>query len=374
MRYGLIMSLLLILAVITSACSSEPATIPTETKEAAVKLAFTTQPVGSEAGSDFITQPVVAAVDANGNVVTRARELVVLTVTSSPGSKTPTLYGGTSVTLENGVVNFKGLSMDKAGSYTLTATGSGLAPAVSDHFKITPSTGAKIFFSTSVVGGPAGSLFSTQPVVTVVDSYGNIATGSSAEVSLNLILDPNPLEASFEAGAVLSGVTKVKAVNGIVNYKGLSVNKVGNFALGATTSGMASAFSDYFNITPGAAAKLSFSTQPVNSAAGSPLTVNPPAIAVRVQDIYDNIVTKSTAEVSISITPNTGTIGALLSGVTTVKVQYGIAGFEGLSIDKEGADYTLTASSSGLTPAISDPFDITPPEPDSSSSNETVPD
>jgi hypothetical protein len=312
-------------------------------------------------------------VDINGNIVTSARGLVVLTITSSPGSKPPTLYGGTSVTLDNGVVNFKGLSIEKAGSYTLTATSNGLAPASSDPFEITPSTGVKIFFSTPIVGGPAGSPFVAQPVVTMVDFYGNIATGSTAEVSLNLILSPDPVEATSQAGATFSGVTRVEAVNGVVNFKGLSINKTGRYALSATTKGMVPAISNFFEITPSAAAKLAFSTQPVNSATGSALTVNPPAIAVRVQDIYDNIVTGSTAEVSLSITPDTGTIGAVLSGVTKMKAQYGIACFEGLSIDKVGTGYTLTASSDGLTSAISEPFDIAPPESPATSSNTTTP-
>jgi hypothetical protein len=315
---------------------------------------------------------VVAAVDTKGNVVTDARELVVLTVTSGPDSKPPTLYGGTKVALENGAVNFEGLSMDKAGSYTLTATSNGLTAAVSDPFEITPAAGAKIFFSNRIAGGPAGSALTAQPVVTVVDLYGNIATGSTTEVSLSLI-PTDTLAATLGPQAILSGVTKVKAVNGVVNFKGLSINKAGRYILMATTSGMAAVASGFFDITPAAAAKLVFSTQPVNSAAGAALTVNPPAIAVDVQDNYGNIVTSSTAEVSISITPNTGSIGAVLSGVTKIKAQYGVADFSGLSIDKVGTGYTLTASSSGLTSAISDPFDITPPEPTSTSSNATAP-
>jgi hypothetical protein len=371
-RHGLIIALVVILALITLACSPKSPPTPTGTQDVAVKLVFTTQPGGGEAGSEFTTQPVVAAVDTNGNVVAGARELVVLTVTGSPGSKPPTLYGGTKVTLENGVVNFQSLSIDKAGSYTLTATSQGLTPAVSDPFEITPSAGAKISFSIRIVGGPAGAAFATQPVVTVVDLYGNLATGSTAEVSLSLI-NSDSLAASLGSQATLSGVTKAKAVNGVVTFKGLWIDKAGRYTLMATTSGMAAVVSGYFDITPAAAARLVFSTQPVNSAAGSALTVNPPAIAVAVQDNYGNIVTDSTAEVSLAITPNTGTVGAVLSGATKIKTQYGVADFAGLSIDKTGTGYTLTASSSGLDSATSEPFDITPAESTPTSSNTTTP-
>jgi hypothetical protein len=353
------------------ACSpkSLPTASTTRTRDVAVKLVFTTQPVGAEAGSVFSTQPVVVAEDIDGNVVTSYRGIVFLTISSDSGSSPPKLFGGTTATLVNGTVNFKELSIDKVGSYMLMATSSGLTSAVSDPFKITPGTGAHLSFG-AIVGASAGSVFRTQPPVTFLDIYGNTATGSTAEVNLSLIPDPYNLN----KGAVLSGTKKAKIVNGVADFKDLSIDKVGNYVLMAKIEGMTSVVSAPFEITPGAAVKLFFSTQPVGGAAGSPLTINPPAISVLVQDIYDNLATISTDEVSLTITPNTGASGAVLSGATKIKAVNGIASFEELSINKVGAGYTLTASSNGLISAVSAPFDITPsPTPATPSLNVTKP-
>jgi hypothetical protein len=371
-HYILAVALLIALTATIVACSPKSSPTPSTmvAREVAVKLVFTTQPVGAEAGSVFSTQPVVVVEDINSNVVTSHRGIVLLTITTDAGSSPPKLFGGTTATLEKGIVNFKELSIDKTGSYTLTAMSSGLAPAVSAPFKITPGAGAHLSFSRPIVGASAGSVFRTQPVVTFLDIYGNTATGSTAELSLSLISDPYNLN----KGAILAGTKKAKIVNGVADFKDLSIDKVGIYALMAKIEGMTSVVSAPFEITPGAAAKLFFSTQPEGGAAGSPLTIDPPAIAVLVRDIYDNVATSSTDEVSLTITPNTGASGAVLSGAIKIKAVNGIASFEGLSINKAGAGYTLTASSNGLISAVSDPFEITPsPTPATPSSNVTKP-
>jgi len=363
-------ALVVVLAVTLIACSSKspPTTSSTGTQPVAVKLVFTTQPVGATAGSPFATQPVVAAVDINGNVAAGPRKMVTLSITGITADSHISLFGGTTVMSLNGVFNFKEISIDRAGTYTLTATSSGLTSAVSSPFDITPIQGARLVFSKEIVGASAGSAFATQPVVTVLDMYGNTVPGATAEVSLSLI---NITPDSFEG--VLSGVIKVKAVNGVANFTGLSVDKVGTYTLMATSGGLTPVYSNSFDITPGTGVKLFFNTQPLTAAVGSPLTIIPPAIAVLVQDDYGNTATSSSAEITLTITPNTGANGAVLSGVTKIKAVTGAADFEGLSIDKVGTGYTLTATSSGLKSGVSDPFDITPPAPVPTSSNATTP-
>jgi hypothetical protein len=360
-------ALLIALTMTVLACSPKPSPT-TSTQSTAVKLVFITQPAGAEAGSVFGTLPVVAVVDSNGNIVTGARNIARLAITDNSGDSPVALFGATTVTPVKGVYNFKDLVIDKVGRYTLTATSSGLAPAVSQPFDITPAeAGARIVFSAEPSGGAAGSPFATQPVVTILDTYGNRVPNATDEVSLLLSF-------SLEApDAVLSGVTTVRAVNGVATFRGLSVDKAGSFTLMAVISGLTSRESTVFTITPGAPDRLFFSTQPVGGPPGSPLTTMPPAIAVLVQDAYGNTVNGATPEIILAITPGTGTNGAVLSGVTKLKAVNGVADFEGLSIDKLGKGYTLTATSSGLTPAVSDPFDIAPSPPAPSSENTTAP-
>jgi hypothetical protein len=363
-------ALIIALTMTMVACSPKSSPVPssTKTQDAAVKLVFITQPAGGEAGSVFTTLPVAALADSNGNIVTNTMKIASLTITDNSGSSPITLFGGTTVISVKGIFKFKDLCIDKVGRYTLTVTSSGLAPAVSEPFEITPSAAAGLFFSTQPGGGTAGSAFTTQPSLTILDIYGNRATSSTAEVSVILNFSLESPE------AVLSGIKKVRAVNGVASFKELSIDKAGSYTLTAIIAGMASAGSATFTITPGAAAKLFFNTQPAGGPAGSPLTTMPPAIAVLVQDVYGNTVTGSTAEISLAITPDTGASGAVLSGMTKLKAVNGVADFEGLSIDKVGTGYTLTAASSGLISAVSEPFDITPsPTPTTSSSNVTAP-
>ena len=84
-----------------------------------------------------------------------------------------------------------------------------------------------------------------------------------------------------------------------------------------------------------------------------------PVIAV--QDATGVTVTTSTAPVSLIITTGSGTAGALVVGTTMVNAVNGIATFSGLSINKAGMGYTLTATSGTLTPAISQVFKIVHP-------------
>jgi len=81
---------------------------------------------------------------------------------------------------------------------------------------------------------------------------------------------------------------------------------------------------------------------------------------VTVLDSNGNVVTNSSAPVTLNITEGTGTTGATLSGNSTSAI-FGTATFYGLAINRAGKGYTLTASSGNLTAAVSIPFGILHP-------------
>jgi hypothetical protein len=95
-------------------------------------------------------------------------------------------------------------------------------------------------------------------------------------------------------------------------------------------------------------AHLSFGTQPANTNAGAAM----PSFTVSVRDAANALVTSSTA--SISLTLNGGSFS---SGTTTVNAVNGVATFTGITINAPGT-YTITATSSGITGANSNPFTI----------------
>jgi hypothetical protein len=112
-------------------------------------------------------------------------------------------------------------------------------------------------------------------------------------------------------------------------------------------------------ITAAAANKLAFTTSPSSSTAGAAFGSQP---TIAVQDQYGNLVTNSTAPVTIAVTSGTGTAGATLACATpgtTRNAANGIAGFTGCSMTTAGTNYTLTANSTGLTNGISAQFSIT---------------
>ena len=111
------------------------------------------------------------------------------------------------------------------------------------------------------------------------------------------------------------------------------------------------------NLVPGTAAKLDFITQP--SANDTPGNTFPTQPVIAVQDVSGNTTTTSTASVTLGITPNTGTAGAALSGITTISAINGLVVFSNLSIKKAGTNYTLTVNGTGLKSAVSSSFNVT---------------
>ena len=112
--------------------------------------------------------------------------------------------------------------------------------------------------------------------------------------------------------------------------------------------------------TPGAAAKVGFTTQPPASTLYNTAMAN---IVVKIQDSAGTT-TSSTANVLLAITSGTGTAGAALTPActsgNTVAAVAGVATFTGCKIDKSGIGYSLTASSAGLSNGVSNAFNITP--------------
>jgi hypothetical protein len=306
----------------------------------AAKLAFNTQPAAGTAGSPLATIKV-SVHNAAGNVVAGSTAAVTLKFGSNPGAAT--LGGTLTVNAVNGVASFSNITVSKAGSgFTLVATAAGLTSATSSAFNI-------------VSAGPTQLAFSTQPpaskssssgfaiAVAVKDASGATVSGNSASVTIALTT-PN--------GAILSGIKTVNAVNGVASYASVSVDKAGTYTLTATANGLTSALSNSFTITPGAAAKIAFTTQPPGSVVSSASF----GVAVSVRDAAGNTVTGNTSSVHVALTSANG---ATLTGTTTRNAVAGVATFSGLALAKAGS-YTLTATDGVLPATLSSAFTITP--------------
>ncbi len=105
----------------------------------------------------------------------------------------------------------------------------------------------------------------------------------------------------------------------------------------------------------GTASKLAIITQPSNVPVGVSIT---PGVQVVVEDANGNIVAGATNPITIAIStnPSTGTLG----GTKTVVPVNGVATFSNLTISAAGSGYALTASATGLTSAVTSPFNVIP--------------
>ncbi|MGY2746804.1 beta strand repeat-containing protein [Arthrobacter sp. UYCu723] len=307
----------------------------------ATKLGFTTQPSGSTGSVPFGTQPAVSIQDAGGNTVTTSTHTVDLTLTGSSGAVLS--CAASAVAAVNGVAAFTGCSIDKTGTYTLTATSAGLIFTVSNTTVIAAGAATKLGFTAQPSGSNGGTPFATQPVVAVQDAGGNTTT-STAPVTLSITGSP--------AGAVLScAANPVTAAAGIAAFSGCSINTTGTYTLTATGAGFNTA-SLNFTISLGPATKLGFTTNPSGSTGGIAFSAQP---VVAVQDAGGNTST-STATVTLTITTPAG--AALTCTTNPVTTISGVAAFSGCSINKSGT-FTLTAATGSLTSAVSTSITVT---------------
>jgi CSLREA domain-containing protein len=219
---------------------------------AATQANITTLPAGSASGSPFTTQPVITIMDALGNTVTNSTASVTMMVSSGA-----TTLGTTTVNAVNGVATFTnvGISGIAGTAYTLTFTSNGLTSATQS---ITPTfgTATQAIISTNAAGSVSGSAFTTQPVITIKDAFGNTVTNSTASVTMTV-----------STGATTLGTTTVNAVAGVATFTNVGISGTAGtaytltFASNGLTSGTQS-------ITPlGAANTPTFGT-PTSTANG----------------------------------------------------------------------------------------------------------
>ena len=306
----------------------------------ASELAVTTNPAGAAYGIAFTTQPVVTIQDVGGNTVSSTAS-VTLAITTQPGTgATLTCTGGLSKAAVAGVATFSGCQITGiVGSYTLTATSSGLTSATTT-FTLAPGTATHLVFTTQPAGAVDGVAFTTQPVVTVEDGGGNTVTGSSAPVTLTA------------SSGTLSGCTAaVNASAGVATFANCAItgSTASSYTLTAASSGLTSATSNSFGLGIGGASKLVFTTQPAGAVDGIAFTTQP---KVTVEDVGGNTVTTSTAPVTLAAS-------GLSCTTNPVNAVAGVATFAGCSITGTIGTYSLTAASTGLTSATSSSFSVT---------------
>jgi len=299
---------------------------------------------------EAISPPVtVQVVDAGGNPVIGSTAAITMSIFTNPGGST--LTGTLTVNASGGLATFSNLILNRSGTgYVLRASSGTLTAGNTVPFNVRANSPAVLVFAQQPTNVAAGAVITPAVTVQVRDAFGNLA---DANGSVNLEFVNNP------GGATLGGSVDAIPVNSIATFSNLNVNKTGTgYTLRASTSGLIPDTSAAFNVTAGGASKLAFSVQPTSTTAGANIA---PAVVVQVRDANDNVVTSSTAAITMAILNNPG--GATLGGTTTVNAVAGVATFSSLNLNRTGSGYTLRATSGSLTAATSDAFNINPGAP-----------
>src|SRR5205807_381290 len=302
------------------------------TPATATALVFSVEPTNTVAGAAITPAVQITAQDGNGNTATGFTGNITVAIGTNPSSGT--LAGTLTHAAVSGVATFSGLSIDKVGTgYTLTATGAG--STTSAAFNITAGSATQLVFSVQPSTTTAGAAITPAVEVTAQDASGNTATGFTGDITVAIGTNPS--------SGTLAGTLTHAAVAGVATFSGLSIDKVGTgYTLTATGAGSTPCTA--LIRSAGSATQLVFSVEPSTSTAGAAIT---PAVQVTALDANDNTATGFSGDVTVAIgtNPSSGT----LAGTLTHAAVSGVATFPGLSIDKVGTGYTLTATGAGST-------------------------
>jgi hypothetical protein len=214
----------------------------------ATHLWFTDQPTPTPGGQP-ITPPVrVEAHDAQGRVVTDYTGAVTMSIGRNPSCGI--LSGTRTVPAVNGVAIFRDLNIDKGGQgYTLVAGAAGLTEATSWAFPVNTNgvVGCGTPTHLVIVVQPRDTRIgsSITPAIRVAahDNSGNIAGGFTGNITMAISANPS--------GGTLLGTTTLQAVNGVVTFSDLQIDKLGQgYTLVARAAGLTEILTYVFNIVP----------------------------------------------------------------------------------------------------------------------------
>lgn len=334
-------------ATITVMAPNDSAAATVDVSQSISMLGFSTQPSGTEAGQAINPAVEVAAQDSLGNTVSSFSDSVQIGLGNDP-TDSATLSGTTTVAASSGVAVFDDLSLETAAAlYTLQATAQGMSTVESDTFAVDPGPAASLAFTTPPSDDTAGHEITPSVEVMARDAFGNTATGFGADVTLALAADPTGGEAA------LSGTTTETASAGVATFTDLLLTTADSgYTVEATSFGLDADTSAAFDIQPDEPAQLAFVTGPSDTEGLEPIS---PAIEVAIQDSFGNRVTSSSANVTLGFDHNP-TGDAMSDKVAAAS--NGVATFANRAIGRPSSEYTLQATSTGLTSAVSDTFAV----------------
>ena len=305
------------------------------------RLALSRSSSGTVAGREFTVQPRLRVLDAYGNTVTTSSDVVTATV-----SQGGTLIGTTSRSAVDGIVAYTNLGIRGTANttYTMSYALAGFTPTT-ESVTLTAGPAYRLALRTLASGAASGAAFTTQPVLEVKDSSGNLVTASTATVSATVT--------QVLGSGTLTGTTTATASGGVVTFGDLGLNGLAgtSYLLTFSSTGLLPEQQTIL-LGLGAPATLSLVQQSVGTASGAAFVVQP---RVAILDAGGNIVTTSSAAVLASVTQVSvgGELTGALVGTASQTATSGIASFTNLGISGRNTTAYTVAYSVPSLPALS---------------------
>ena len=282
-------------------------------------LTISQQPGNNTAGQ-HISAVDVQVKDQYGNLVSGSN----VTIAIGSGPSGTTLGGTLTVLTVNGVADFDNLTLNRAGTFTLSASDGSAPKVVTNSFAVTYA-GPQLVFSGEPANATAGGKLSSITVETV-NTTGNVITTGKSKIQLTI-----------SSGGKLIGTTNAAVKNGQAIFSKLSIQKAGTYTITASDPTFASTVSTEFTVVAAPVKKLLFDPQPGNVAQGTPFNVQ-----VELLDKYGNLAGDGN---TVALALGTHPSGATLN--VTETVDDGLANFDGLTLGTPGS-YTLKANDGKL--------------------------
>jgi hypothetical protein len=249
-----------------------------------------------------------------------------------------TLYSDSDV--DNGDLEFS----DSATAITALNTGGTVT--------LNPATKAELAFVTQPsAAATAGVAFTTQPVVRILDTYGNHVTTATDTIDIAAFTNAG---CTIASGDTLQGTISVAAIGGDTTYAGVNHEKMETIYLEASSGGLTTDCSNAIVVDHNTASSISYTTQPSAAAtAGVNFTTQP---AIEILDAYGNLVDDGTHTITLtawetadcSTTASTGNFNQSAEATAG-----GTATFAGTNHELMETIYIRADDGAGLTDACS---------------------
>ncbi|MFA6170975.1 MAG: Ig-like domain-containing protein [Patescibacteria group bacterium] len=254
-------------------------------------------------GGDNIITITVTVKDAAGNVIPNSSVTVDSTGTENELNPVP----ATTNALGVATVTF---SSTKAEEKTITATADGTLIVLTQEVTFNHDVASRLEMATQPSAtATAGEAFATQPVVKIVDQFGNLISEDDLSV---ITATRNSASGSRDLGGTLTATVS----GGIATFTNIVYTEAVTIALNFSSDSLTPVTSNSIAVAPNVPSVVTFSTAPaavITDTVDNPISTQP---IVLVKDAYENNVANGT-DVLLTKASGAGDLRGALSLATT---------------------------------------------------------